>query len=61
MQLVNHLFGPFELNNPCVDLKLATLRGNLVLGDKIYCLEALNPTGNDRMGLDYGGLDESFI
>ena len=43
------------------DVKLANLRGNLVLGDQIYGLEALNSTGNDWMSLAYGGLDELFM
>ena len=61
MQLVNHLLGPFELNNPCMDVKLETLRDISTLGNHIYGLEALNPTGNDCMDLDYRGLDELFI
>ena len=46
---------------PCMDIKLATLHGNLVLGDQIYGLEALNSNRNDGMGLDNGGLDKLFI
>ena len=46
---------------PCMNVKLATLRGNLVLGDQIYGLEALNSIGSDWIDLDQGGLDELFI
>ena len=46
---------------PCMDIKLATLHGNLVLGDQIYGLEALNSIGSDWMDLDYGELDELFM
>ena len=45
----------------CMNVKLATLHGNLVLGDQIYGLEALNPPRKNWMGLVYGGLDELFI
>lgn len=54
-------FRAFELNNPCVDVKIVTLRDISTLGNQMYGLEALNPTRNECMDLDYGGLDELSI
>ena len=58
---MNHFLGLFELNNPCMHVKLETLRDISTLGNHIYVLDALSPTKNDCMDLNYGGLNKLFI
>ena len=61
MHHMNHFLGLFELNNPCMHVKLETLRDISTLGNQIYVSNALSQNNLDYMDLGYGGLDDMLI
>ena len=61
MHLEDFILGPFELNDPCMNVKFVTLHVLWTLGGQIYVLNALRPIMIDCIFLDIEGLGESFL
>ena len=61
MHLEDFILGPFELNDPCMNVKFATLCIKGPLGGQIYDLNALRTIISNCIVLDKGGLGESFM
>ena len=61
MHLVGLIFGPFELKDPCMDVKFITLRVISTLGGQIYTLDEMSSTEIEFMDMDFSGFGESFL
>ena len=61
MHLLDFIFGSFEHEDQCMNVKFVTLRVIWTLRGQIYVLDALSPTKIDWIFLDMEGLDELLI